>query len=151
MDAGLRAAAFRGARTILVTCSERRQIRVPADVIIAPAVGPELIAGSTRLKAATATKLILNMLTVATMVRLGKVYDHWMVDVRPNSRKLTHRALRIIQALTRVSSARARRCLKAANGRTTIAIVMAAKAVTAQQADRLLRQAKGRLRRVLDA
>lgn len=145
----LTTARAQGAATILVTCNPA--VRVRADVVIAPRVGPELIAGSTRLKAGTATKLVLNMLTVATMVRLGKVYGPWMVDVHPTSLKLRHRALRIIQAAARVSPARAAAALRASGGEVKLAIVMAARRLSAAQASAVLSRTHGHLRAALDA
>jgi N-acetylmuramic acid 6-phosphate etherase len=119
------------------------------DVLIAPRVGPELLTGSTRLKAATATKLILNMLTVASMVQLGKVYGHWMVDVRPTSRKLKARAIRIIHEVTGASPARASRLLRQAQDELKPAIVMGALQVEYRRAKQLLVKHKGRLRPIL--
>lgn len=100
VEAGLRQSRRLGCSTVLVTCHPNSRLRGTADIVIAPRTGPELIAGSTRLKAGTATKLILNMLTVAAMVRLGKVSGNLMVNVRPTSRKLRARAVRIRHTLT---------------------------------------------------
>ncbi len=146
VEAGLQAARTRRATTILVTCHRTSRFRQLADVVIATRVGPEVIAGSTRLKAGTATKLILNMLTVATMVRLGKVYGPWMVDVRPTSKKLRARAVRIIRQLTGVSAVRAQQLLRAASGRVKVAVVMATRDVDASHARRLLSEHGGMLR-----
>ena len=146
---GLRTAKTRGASTLLVTCHTHVKARTFADVCISPSVGPEVIAGSTRLKAATATKLILNMLTVASMVRLGKVYGNLMVDVRPTSRKLTARALGIIQTVAGVSSRQAAVSLRQSKRHTKVAIVMAALGVTDREARRLLARHGGMLRRIL--
>ena len=151
VESALRAARARGAATILVACSSRLRIRAAVDVMIAAPVGPELIAGSTRLKAGTATKLILNMLTVGAMVRLGKVYDHWMVDLRPTSRKLRARAVRIIRLLSGVPAARARQVLRAADGGVKTAVVMAARSVDAETAEALLARHGGRVRPLLDS
>lgn len=137
------------ARTILVTSNARS--RVPeAEVVIAPEVGPEIISGSTRMKAATAAKLVLNTLTAASMIRLGKVYDSWMVDLRPSSYKLRQRALRILCFLGRVSSARAEKILQCAGGSVKTAVVMARKRVPAPEARRRLRSSGGFLRNVLE-
>ena len=146
---GLQAAGARGASAILVTCHASVKARMRADVCISPSVGPEVIAGSTRLKAATATKLVLNMLTVASMVRLGKVHGNLMVDVRPTSRKLTARALGIIQTVAGVSSRQAAASLRQSQGHTRAAVVMAALGVTDREARRLLAQHGGMLRRIL--
>ena len=114
--AALREARRRGAATVLVTCNPR----VPASaarVVIALAVGPEVLTGSTRLKAGTATKLALNTLTTASFARLGKVYGNRMVDLRPRSAKLRARALRLVVELGRVSPREAERLLKAVEGK----------------------------------
>ena len=92
--AALETARGRRAATILVSCNPKTGVRVRADVVIAPAPGPEVLAGSTRLKAGTATKLVLNTLTTAAMARLGKIYGNRMVDLQPRSRKLRERAAR---------------------------------------------------------
>jgi len=148
VEAGLRAAKRRGANTVLLTCNQKPRVRSWVDIVIAPQVGPELIAGSTRLKAGTATKLILNMLTVATMVRLGKVYGNLMVDVRPTSKKLKARAARIVQTLGGVSHQEAIRLLRRAQGQVKPAIVMAALNIEAGTARRLLSEHHGMLRAI---
>src|SRR5437660_7744200 len=99
--AALTAAAARRAATVLVACNPRPRAR--ADVVIALAPGPEVLAGSTRLKAGTATKLVLNTLTTASMARLGKMYGNRMVDLQPRSQKLHERALRLVVELGGVS------------------------------------------------
>ncbi len=149
VEAGLQAARTRRASTILVTCHRTSRVSRLADVVIAPRVGPEVIAGSTRLKAGTATKLILNMLTVASMVRLGKVYGNLMVDVRPTSRKLRERAIRLIETVSGASRSRAAAALRRAHGETKVAIIMAALNVDASRARRLLTQHHGLLRNIL--
>lgn len=145
---GLAAARSRGARTILVTCHSNPP-RI-ADVIVSVPVGPEVIAGSTRLKAATATKLVLNSLSVASMVQLGKVYGNRMVDLQPRSRKLVERAVRLIAELGRVPEARARALLKAAGGNAKTAIVMARTGATRTGARERLKRARGLLRAALE-
>ncbi len=149
VEAGLRAARSKGASTVLLTCHPHTTLRGTADVLMAPRIGPEVLTGSTRLKAGTATKLILNMLTVATMVRLGKVYGNVMVDVRPTSSKLKARAIRIIQQLAGVSRQRAAAALRRSRGRVKVAIVMAAKHVDTRTANRLLARYHGALRPLL--
>ena len=141
VHSALRAANARGARTILVACNPRPDRRVPASVVIAPTPGPEVLAGSTRLKAGTATKLVLNTLTTAVMTRLGKVYGNRMVDLQPRSRKLRERALRLVIELGRVSRPRARQLLDA-SGNVRVAIVMARTGRSAIDARRALRDAK---------
>jgi len=135
-----------GAGRILVTCNREGVDPTTADVVIAPRVGPEVITGSTRLKAGTATKLVLNALTVATMVRLGKVYENLMVDLQPKSKKLKARAHRIIRLLTGVEEPAASRALRAARNRVKIAVVMLRRGVARRVAERLVEEAGGRLR-----
>ena len=149
--AALAEARRRRCRAILVAMNAGSPLGRLADVVIAPRVGPEVLTGSTRLKAGTATKMILNSLTTATFVRLGKTYGNWMVDLQPRSRKLRARAERLVQILGNVPRARARRYLSAAGGRPKVAIVMARKNLSARAASRLLREAGGSLRRCLDS
>jgi N-acetylmuramic acid 6-phosphate etherase len=136
--AALETAAARGAGTVLVSCNPRPGIRTRADVVITPAPGPEVLAGSTRLKAGTATKLVLNTLTTASMARLGKIYGNRMVDLQPRSRKLRERALRLVMELGGVRRARAQRLL-ADGGSVRAAIVMARTGRSAAAARRALR------------
>ncbi len=154
----LAAARRAGAATVLVTCNpvptartrgSQRAVRRIADVVVAPAPGPEVLTGSTRLKAGTATKLVLNTLTTASMARLGKVYGNRMVDVQPRSRKLRERARRLVAEIGAVSPMRARRLLAAADGRVPVAIVMARTDLSADAAARALRVA-GSLRPVIE-
>jgi N-acetylmuramic acid 6-phosphate etherase len=125
----LATARTRGAGTILVVCNTRAT--APADVVIVAAPGPEVLAGSTRLKAGTATKLVLNTLTTATMARLGKMYGNRMVDLQPRSAKLRERAVRLVMELGRVSRPRAQRLLRE-TGNVRAAIVMARAGVTSR-------------------
>ena len=158
----LTAARRAGATTVLVTCNARAAARPsgaggPAkaprrhmiDITIAPMPGPEVLAGSTRLKAGTATKLVLNTLTTASMARLGKVYGNRMVDVQPRSRKLRARAARLVAEIGAVSTARARRLLAAADGRVPVAIVMARRDLPPDAAADALRAA-GSLRPIIE-
>ena len=146
----LKEAKSRGAKTILVACNFASPLRSLADVIIAPKVGPEVISGSTRLKAGTATKLILNRLTVVSMVQLGKVYGNWMVDLEPRSKKLKARGLRILKQLTGLSDLKAKHFLKRAKGRVKVATVMARKNLSYAKAFQLLKKTDGYLRKALD-
>jgi N-acetylmuramic acid 6-phosphate etherase len=148
--AALREARRRGAATLLVTCNPR----VPASaarVVIRLAVGPEVLAGSTRLGAGTATKLALNTLTTASFARLGKVYGNRMVDLRPRSAKLRARALRLVRQLGGVGPREAARLLAASGARAKVAIAMARLGVDAAEARRRLARAGGSLRRALEA
>jgi N-acetylmuramic acid 6-phosphate etherase len=146
VQGALRAARRLGASTVLVACNPPRGRRPAAEVIVAPHPGPEVLAGSTRLKAGTATKLVLNTLTTAAMVRLGKVYQNRMVDLQPRSRKLRERALRLIQELSGVTPSRARAALSGAHGRVRLAIAMAGAGLDAEAAARALAASAGSLR-----
>jgi N-acetylmuramic acid 6-phosphate etherase len=145
----LEEAGRRGAARILVSCNRRDVPRDAADVHIAPLVGPEVITGSTRLRAGTATKMVLNMLTVTTMVRLGKVYENLMVDLQTRSDKLLSRARRIVSTVAGVSDSDATRALKAAGGSAKVAIVMLRRDVTKEKAQALLEKSDGMLRGAL--
>jgi N-acetylmuramic acid 6-phosphate etherase len=130
-----------GARTVIVACNPDRARLPRADIVIAPAPGPEVLAGSTRLKAGTTTKLVLNTLTTASMARLGKVYGNRMIDLQPRSRKLRERAIRLVAELGGVGPTAARRLLRAAADRVPVAIVMARRRLDAGAAARALRTA----------
>ena len=140
-----------GAATALVACNATRAGRAGAQVVIDPRPGPEVLAGSTRLKAGTATKLVLNTLTTASMARLGRIHGNRMVDLQPRSRKLRERALRLVEELGRVRRPQATHTLDAARGRVRLAIVMARTGASARDAARALRTAGGSLRDVLEA
>jgi N-acetylmuramic acid 6-phosphate etherase len=147
--AALRTARARRARTVLVACNPATSLRGLADVVITPAPGPEVLAGSTRLKAGTATKLVLNTLTTASMARLGKIYGNRMVDLQPRSHKLRARALALVADIGGVSRARATRALTSAGGNVRLAILMARAPLGRAKARRLLRTANGNLRAAL--
>jgi N-acetylmuramic acid 6-phosphate etherase len=132
--AALAFARERGAATIFITCAPDAAHDALADVVIAAPVGPEVLAGSTRLKAGTATKMILNALSTATMVALGKVYRGRMVDVVATNDKLKDRARRIVEELCRVDERTARSLLKRAGGRPKLALAMHALGVGAAEA-----------------
>ena len=121
---GLARARKAGARILFVTCDPASELQTFVDLSIALGVGPEVIAGSTRLKAASATKLVLNMLTTAAMVRIGKTYGNLMVDVQANSEKLKDRARRIVMIVVGLEYADADRLLKRAHWNVKAAIVM---------------------------
>ena len=146
--AALDAAQRRGATTLLVT-SNGRPRGVRADIVIAPDVGPEVVTGSTRLKSGTAAKLVLNTLTTGAMIKIGKVYDHWMVDLKPTSRKLRLRGERIVADLGRVPPAGARALFRASGGSAKEAVLMARRGLTAARARAELARVRGSLRRAL--
>jgi N-acetylmuramic acid 6-phosphate etherase len=145
----LRHAAHRGAKTIFLSCVQRVTDEPKVDVVIRPLTGPELITGSTRLKAGTATKLVLNTLTTLAMVQLGKVHGNLMVDLRATNAKLWDRGARIVAELTGEPRDRAMECLRAADGHVKLAVVMHRHGVTAEAGRKLLEQAQGRLREAL--
>lgn len=146
---GLRFAQQIQAAAIGLTCNAQSELAEVADLVIAPVVGPEVINGSTRMKAGTATKMVLNMLTTGAMVRLGKTYGNYMVDLRASNTKLVARAKRIVAQLTELDEAAAERVLAACDGEVKTAIVMQRRDVDAVQARQLLAEADGHLRRVI--
>jgi N-acetylmuramic acid 6-phosphate etherase len=121
---GLTRARRAGSKIIFVTCDPATELQTFVDVTIAPAVGPEVIAGSTRLKAGTATKIVLNMLTTASMIRIGKTYGNLMVDVQTGSEKLKDRARRIIGIVTGLEYDQSDKLLRRAHWNVKAAIVM---------------------------
>jgi N-acetylmuramic acid 6-phosphate etherase len=139
----------RGATAIGVTCNPRSPLRRAARIVIAPKLGAEVLTGSTRMKAGTAQKLVLNMLSTAAMVRLGRVYDHWMIGVALRNRKLRRRGLRILQQATGASVSVAEHALRQGGHDLRVALVMLKQQVTAAEAKRRLRAAGGNLRRAL--
>jgi N-acetylmuramic acid 6-phosphate etherase len=138
-----------GAKTVLVTASRPRNGKALADVVVLLSVGPEVVAGSTRLKAGTATKLALNQITTSALASTGKVYGPWMIDLRAGSAKLRDRALRIVAAACGSSAEEARRLLARARGEIRTAIVMGRTGVSSAAARKRLDAAKGDLRRAL--
>ncbi|MEO8071300.1 MAG: N-acetylmuramic acid 6-phosphate etherase [Acidobacteriota bacterium] len=145
----LTGARKKGARIIFVTCWPGSELQTFVDLIIAPAVGPEVIAGSTRLKAGTATKMVLNMLTTIAMVRIGKTYGNLMVDVLTGSEQRRDRACRIVAMVTGVDRDEAELLLKRGRWNVKVAIVMKKAGVTAAQAGRKLRAADHSVRAAL--
>ena len=135
-----------GAKTIYVTTNPRGDFHLDVDAAICPVVGPEVIMGSTRMKSGTAQKLVLNMMTTAAMIRLGKVYENMMVDLQIKSRKLEERAKRVVMIVTGVNYERAEEALRAAHGHVKPAIVMLKAKVNASEARRRLSRADGFVR-----
>ena len=113
-----------GAATIFITCAPEAVEHIPAEIIINPVVGPEVVTGSTRMKAGTATKLVLNTLTTGAMIKLGKVYGNLMVDLKAVNEKLRDRSVRIVMEMTKLNRTGARRLLARAQGQVKAAIVM---------------------------
>ncbi len=147
--AAVRRARECGAKTLFLTTNPPERVELTVDVLIAPDVGPEPIMGSTRMKSGTAQKMVLNMLTTASMVRLGKVYGNMMVDLRATSRKLTERSKRVLMLATGLGYDDAEAALEAASGHVKRAIVMVLAGVTAEHADEALAAAGGQVRGAL--
>jgi N-acetylmuramic acid 6-phosphate etherase len=138
------------ARTVFLSCTEPpRQLQGVCDVFITVLVGPEIVTGSTRMKAGTATKLVLNTLTTGAMIRLGKVYGNLMVDLRAWNEKLIDRSQRIVMETTGLDRGAARKVIQAAEGSVKTAIVMARRGVAKPEAERLLAEHAGRLRPIV--
>lgn len=146
----LRRAIERGAKTIFLSCVQPVTDEPKVDVIIRPLTGPEVITGSTRLKAGTATKLVLNTISTLAMVQTGKVYGNLMVDLRATNQKLWDRGARIISTVTGLTTEQALAWLKEADGHVKAAIVMAIHSVNLPQAQLLLNHANGSLRTALE-
>ena len=138
-----------GAKIIFVTCWPGSELGTFVDLLIAPAVGPEVIAGSTRLKAGTATKMVLNMLTTVAMIKWGKTYGNLMVDVQTGSEKLRDRAQRIVAMVTGITAEEAAELLRDAKWNVKAAIVMKKAGLSYSQALRRLRRADDSIREAL--
>jgi len=138
-----------GAITCGISCTPDSELSRAVDYPIEPKPGPEVLAGSTRLRAGTATKLVLNMISTAVIIRLGHVYGNWMVNVQPTNQKLVERARRIIRQATGVSPERAAELLAAGGNSVRTAIIMEKTKTSRGEAERLLAQAGGRIREAL--
>lgn len=150
VGAALRRAKAVGARTALVTCADPPQDLIEVcDVVVVARVGPEVLTGSTRMKAGTATKLILNTITTGAMIRSGRAYGNLMVDLMARSEKLRDRGERIVMETCGVSRDRAREAIGAASGSIKLAIVMVRRGLRADAARRLLEQSGGSVRRAV--
>lgn len=139
-----------GALTIGLSCTPGSELAAAAEIAITPLPGPEIVTGSTRMKAGTATKLVLNMLSTATMIRLGYVFDNLMVNVQPTNHKLRDRACRIIAQAGEVPPEQARTLLHESGGSVRTAIVMARLKVDRAEAERRLARADGRVSAALE-
>jgi N-acetylmuramic acid 6-phosphate etherase len=146
---GLAYARSLGAATLGVTCNEVSELTEVSDVLIAPVVGPEILSGSTRLKAGTATKMVLNMISTGTMIRIGKTYGNWMVDLRATNVKLKDRSIRIVSGITGLDRQRAESLLARCDGEVKTAIVSQALGVEKIEAQERLKAAAGRLRKAI--
>ncbi len=146
----LQAARARGSATILVTCAlPPREMADLVDVLIHVDVGPEIVTGSTRLKAGTATKLVLNMLTTGALIRIGKTYGNLMVDLQATNAKLRHRGVRMVASVAGVADSVAADALARASGKVRTAIVMAFAGVDAETAEARLVAEDRRLRAIV--
>lgn len=144
--AGLQKAAELGATTIGIVNNRNSKLEACCDICIAPVVGPEVIMGSTRLKAGTAQKLVLNMLTTCTMVKLGKTYNNLMVDLKASNKKLYDRSIRIIKIATGVDNDVAAEHLEKASMNCKLAILMIKTGMDAEQAEQVLDECEGNLK-----
>jgi N-acetylmuramic acid 6-phosphate etherase len=142
-------AGKRGARTAYVTCTPRSEFRLDVDVAICPVVGPEVLMGSTRMKAGTAQKLTLNMITTSAFVRMGKVYENMMVDLMATSEKLRERSRRTVMTVTGVDYEMADRAIESAGKSVKTAIVMLKLDCTREEAEARLGRAGGFVRAAL--
>jgi len=132
-----------GAKTIFITTNPRSQFNLAVDVAICPEVGPEVIMGSTRMKSGTAQKIVLNMITTAVMIKLGKVYENMMVDLQITNKKLGERAKRVVMTVTGVDYKKAEQVLRAAGGHVKTAIVMIRANVDAKTARKKIEMSDG--------
>jgi N-acetylmuramic acid 6-phosphate etherase len=140
-----------GAKTLYITCNPREEFDIKeVDVAICPYVGPEVVMGSTRMKSGTAQKLVLNMLTTASMIRLGKVYENMMIDLQMTNKKLVERSKRIVMTITGVSYDEAADILKKADGHVKTALVMIKARVSADEARELLAETDGFVRKAIE-
>ena len=146
---GLAEARRRGALTVSLACNRPSELEQIADLGIAPLVGPEVIAGSTRLKAGTAQKMVLNMLSTGVMIKLGKTFGNLMVDVQPTNAKLRARAQRIVELACGLSAHEAAAKLDACRGEVKVAIVSALAHISPEEARRRLQLAGGVVRQAL--
>jgi len=138
-----------GSKVLSITCNPNSRMAALADVSIAPVPGPEVVTGSTRMKSGTAQKLVLNMITTASMIKLGYVYSNLMIHLQMKNEKLQERGRRVIMSATDTDYATANRALKQARGDIKTAIVMLKRKVTRKEAERRLKQSRLNLRAAL--
>ena len=147
--AGLEYARSKGAKTVALVCTENTPMSKIADLTIYTAVGPEVITGSTRMKAGTAQKLVLNMISTAAMIRLGMTYSNWMINVSMTNRKLRERGMHMLLEILGVKPAEAARLVEASGGSLKIAVIMGAAGCTRKEAEKRLGESRGNLREIL--
>ena len=145
----LRQAIALEAKTIFLSCVQSVPNEPPVDVVIRPLTGPEVLTGSTRLKAGTATKLVLNQITTIAMVQLGKCYENLMIDLKASNEKLRDRAARIVSTIAQVPYEQAVGLLDRAEDQVKPAIVMHSRGVSLEQATKLLQECNGQLRKAM--
>src|SRR5579859_1602914 len=145
----VRYAKKKGAATIGVAANREGELRKLAEIFIGPEVGPEVLTGSTRLKAGTAQKMVLNMLSTAAMVQLGHAYENLLIDMEMTNRKLEGRAVRILEAASGKSALAAERALRASGHKMRVGLIMLKRGVDAAEARKMLGKAKGNLRAAL--
>lgn len=148
VHSGLEYAKSKGCKTVLITCNPVKDSI--SDVTISLLVGPEVIVGSTRLKSGTATKMVLNMLTTASMILLGKTYGNLMVDVQPKSSKLKDRAIRIVMKLCEIERSSAQKLLNDSNWNVKASVLMHKKNISFEESVNILEQNEGFLKKALD-
>ncbi|PYS11457.1 MAG: N-acetylmuramic acid 6-phosphate etherase [Acidobacteria bacterium] len=147
--ASLEFAKSKGAKTVAVVCVENSPMSKTADLTILTLVGPEVVTGSTRMKAGTAQKLVLNMISTATMIRLGMTYSNWMINVCMTNNKLRERGMHILQEILGVQPDEAARLTKSSGSNLKVAVIMGAIGCTREEAEKRLNDAKGNLRGVI--
>jgi N-acetylmuramic acid 6-phosphate etherase len=147
--AAIEYARGRGARTIALTCNRNSPLENAADLAIVTEVGAEVLAGSSRMKAGTAHKMVLNMISTGTMTRLGYVYGNLMVNVWTKNEKLVQRAIRIVEQATGADHEAASHALETSGNRTPVAVVMLAAGVKKSQAAAALKKSKGHVRQAI--
>ena len=140
-----------GAKTIIIVCNPREDVNIEVDIAICPVVGPEVIMGSTRMKSATAQKMILNILTTTAMIKLGKVYENMMIDLQQNNFKLVERSKKIIMMATNVSYPEAAKFLDSSSGHVKSAILMALTGLNLEESKQLLLENEGFIKKALHA
>ena len=147
--ASIEFAKSKGARTVAVVCVENSPMSKTADLTILTLVGPEVVTGSTRMKAGTAQKLVLNMISTATMIRLGMTYSNWMINVCMTNNKLRERGMHILQEILGVQPDEAARLTKSSGSNLKVAVIMGAIGCSREEAEKRLNDAKGNLRGVI--
>jgi N-acetylmuramic acid 6-phosphate etherase len=148
-QAGLEFARSKGAKTVAVVCAENTPMSRTADVTIHTAVGPEIITGSTRMKAGTAQKLVLNMISTAAMIRLGMTYSNWMINVSMTNQKLRLRGTHMLQEILGVKPDEAARLVEESGGSLKVAVIMGASGCSRAEAEQQLTETRGNLRSIV--